>query len=272
MSDKPYPDSASVQRSEVFFNRFESEKIDAVDAYLDFTGLNDGYFGVSLKEDIGKRVKLRVIKDDITYTYDVLDLDMKAIPLQMGDGVYTIKVFEQIEGTSYALIYGEDIDIKINDEVAVYLYPNQVIDYDENSKVVDVSFDVVKDDKNDLDRIYHLFTYVLDTLKYDSVKAKEVENIYALPDLDEAIETGKGICFDYAALLSALCRIQHIPARVIVGYTDIDYHAWCEIYLENEGWINPRVYFESSKWSLIDPTFADSGKDYEGRYDEVYRY
>lgn len=267
-----YPDSEPVKRSEVLFNRFDSEMIDGEDVYLDYSGINEGYFGVSLKDDVDKRVKLRVVKDDITYTYDVTSKDMAAIPLQLGNGEYTIKVFEQVEGTTYVLLYGQVLNVDLKDERTVYLYPNQVVNYNENSKVVDESFNVVKDDKNDLDRIYHLFTYVLKTLNYDHEKAQSVEGIYVLPDLDEAINSGKGICFDYASLLCALCRIQHIPSRVIVGYTDIDYHAWCEIYLENEGWINPRLYFNSSSWSLVDPTFADSGKDYEGKYDEVYRY
>ena len=267
-----YPDSEPVKRDEVLFNRFDSEKVDGVDVYLDFSGLDEGYFGVSLKDGIEKRVKLRVIKDDVTYTYDVLTKDMTAIPLQMGNGEYLIKVFEQVEGTTYVLLYGQTLDLDLEDEKIVYLYPNQIVNYNENSKVVDESFNTVKDDKNDLDRIYHLFTYVLDTITYDHEKAELIKDIYILPDLDEAVTTGKGICFDYASLLCALCRIQHIPSRVIVGYTDIDYHAWCEIYLENEGWINPRLYFNSSSWSLVDPTFADSGKDYEGKYDEVYKY
>ena len=54
--------------------------------------------------------------------------------------------------------------------------------------------------------------------------------------LPRQLKNGSGICFDYASLLAALCRIQGIPARVIVGWTDIEYHAWVEIYLENEGW------------------------------------
>ena len=78
---------------------------------------------------------------------------------------------------------------------------------------------------------------------------------------------------NYASLLAALCRIQGIPARVIVGWTDIEYHAWVEIYLENEGWINPKVYFAKNDWSLVDPTFSDSGNaDYTGKYEEVYHY
>ena len=75
-----------------------------------------------------------------------------------------------------------------------------------------------------------------------------------------------------ASLMAAMCRVQGIPCRVVVGATDIEYHAWCEIYLKGKGWINPKVYFKAKKWSLVDPTFADSGNDYEGKYQEDYHY
>ncbi|MDO4198731.1 MAG: transglutaminase-like domain-containing protein [Erysipelotrichaceae bacterium] len=267
-----YPDSPAVTRDEILLSDFSYDNLDGGIVYLNYSQKSKGYIGVALKEEMEKKVKIRIIKDDMTYTYDVNGTTMKAIPLQMGDGTYTVKIFEQIEGDQYALILTNDIGVYMDSEFSVYLYPNQIVDYDINSLVIDKSFEVTDGLTNDLDRIYSLFVYVLDLMTYDKQKAEYVKTVYVLPDLDEAITTGKGICFDYASLLAALCRIQHIPAKVIVGYTDIEYHAWCEIYLENEGWINPKVYFNAASWSLVDPTFADSGSDYTGRYDEVYHY
>ena len=110
-------------------------------------------------------------------------------------------------------------------------------------------------------------------MDYDDQKAKDVSDTFVLPDIDGSLKSGKGICFDYASSLAALCRIQGIPAKVIVGWTDIEYHAWVEIYLKDTGWINPKVYFDKEKWNLVDPTFSDSkNSDYEGKYDEVYHY
>lgn len=47
--------------------------------------------------------------------------------------------------------------------------------------------------------IYH---YVVKNIKYDDDKAKNVQKGY-LPSVDETLETKKGICFDYAALMTA---------------------------------------------------------------------
>ena len=160
----------------------------------------------------------------------------------------------------------------MSNENSVYLYPNQVVNYNETSQVVDLSFKLVKEDKNDLQRVKTLYEYVVDHLDYDDDKAKNVVGKYVLPNLDTAIDTGEGICFDYASLLAALCRIQGLPAKVITGQTSIEYHAWVEIYLEGKGWINPKIEFDKEKWTMVDPTFASSGLDYEGTYEEYKHY
>ena len=269
-----YPDSKAYTKEEVLHSSFDSIENceDGVIVYLSLSSINDGYIGLALKEQSDKKVKLRIVKDDKTYTYDVDSTEMTAYPLQMGNGTYLIKAMENIEGNQYAVLYSKEINVNLEDENLVYLYPNQIVNYDKSDKVIDKSFEITKGDKNDLKRTYDLYQYVMAALNYDDDKAKNVVNIYTLPNLEEAMDKGKGICFDYASLLAALCRCQHIPARVIVGYTDIEYHAWVEIYIESEGWINPKYYFDSENWSIVDPTFDDSGNDYEGAYDEVYRY
>ena len=161
----------------------------------------------------------------------------------------------------------------MTNDLAPYLYPNQIVNYTNDSYVYKKSFELVKEDRDDLTRIAHLFKYVVDTLDYDDQKAKDVSETFVLPDIDGSLKSHKGICFDYAASLAALCRIQGFPAKVIVGWTDIEYHAWVEIYLKDKGWINPKIYFKKEKWNLVDPTFSDSkNSDYEGKYDEVYHY
>ena len=271
---KEYPESKAYTKSDVLDTKFSQNNIlsDGSVALVDYSQSNLGYLGIQLINDPGVKVKLLLEKDGKKYTFDIDSTKMVAVPLSMGNGTYSLKVAQNIEGTSYAVIAAMDIPVSIDDDLLPYLYPNQVVDYHKKSKVVDISMEIVNGDTNDLERIYHIFRYVLENLDYDDEKAEAVKNTYVLPNLDETISCKKGICFDYAALMAALCRVQHIPCRVIVGATDIEYHAWCEIYLENEGWINPKLYFDASTWSLVDPTFADSSKDYEGRYEEDYHY
>ena len=71
----------------------------------------------------------------------------------------------------------------------------------------------------------------------------------------------KGICFDYAALMTAMLRSQDIPTKLVVGYTGSLYHAWINVFLEGQGWVDNVIYFDGhDDWKLMDPTFASSGK------------
>lgn len=269
-----YPESPAQQVSEILWPQSPGVDVltDSRYAMVDMSNVSQGYVTARLLSPASK-IKLQISKDDKKYNYDLTSSDYTAFPLQMGNGIYTIKILSQIEGTKYAVVASTQKEVTIQDEFSVYLYPNQVVNYGPDSIVVNKSFELTKDDKDNLTRIYHLFEYTVDVLDYDYEKADYVSDTYVLPNLTQAIENGSGICFDYASLLAALCRIQGIPARVIVGWTDIEYHAWVEIYLENEGWINPKVYFAKKDWSLVDPTFSDSGNaDYTGKYEEVYHY
>ena len=94
---------------------------------------------------------------------------------------------------------------------------------------------------------------------YDKQKAKPVKSGY-LPVVDDTLKTKKGICFDYAALMSAMLRSQNVPVKLIVGYTGDVYHARINVWSETEGWIESKIYFDGKEWKLMDPTFASSGK------------
>jgi len=98
--------------------------------------------------------------------------------------------------------------------------------------------------------------------------------------LDDTLATGKGICFDYAALMSAMLRSQGIPTKLVVGYSGDAYHAWISVHLEEIGWVNDIIEFDGTGWSLMDPTLAAGNsesavKKYIGdgtNYIEKYSY
>ena len=60
--------------------------------------------------------------------------------------------------------------------------------------------------------------------KYDRKLAKTVKNDY-LPNLDQIYKKKKGICFDYAAVMTAMLRSQGVPTKLVIGYTGNAYHA-----------------------------------------------
>jgi len=77
--------------------------------------------------------------------------------------------------------------------------------------------------------------------------------------LDSVLAEKKGICFDYASLMTGMLRSQGIPCKLVVGYAGKAYHAWISVWTAETGWIEGTIYFDGSTWHRMDPTFASSG-------------
>ena len=108
---------------------------------------------------------------------------------------------------------------------------------------------------SDLDIISSVYNYIITHFTYDYSKASSVTSGY-LPDTDEVFTAEKGICFDYAALMSAMLRSQRIPTKLEVGYSGDVYHAWISCYVDEIGWVDNIIEFDGKNWSIMDPTLA----------------
>lgn len=267
-----YPSSPAVKMDEVLDIDVPQTDIKENDLYIvDYSKRNNGYITVRKKNN-NEKLKIQIIKDEFAYTYDVDSNEFVGLPLQMQDGEYTIRVARNVVQKDYAIIDSFSINVTLESELEPYLYPNKIINYKKVSQVVKTSMDVCKNLDNDLQRIEKCYTWVINNMEYDENKVSEANSKYLIPDLDEVLEEKKGICFDYASLLCAMLRVQNIPTRVVCGNTDIDYHAWIEVYLEGKGWVNPDIFIDEKIWSRMDPTFADSKYDYDGTYEAIYYY
>lgn len=240
---------------------------------IDYSNINQGYIMAKTLSSNHSKLKIQIIHDEETYTYDI-DKDDTYIsyPLSLGSGNYVIKVLENTSDSNYILRYSLDLDVSLENEYIAFLYPNQIVDYNLNTLCISKSFELVKDDSTDLDRVESIYTWVLDTISYDWDKVNEVNGKYVIPVLDDIYNEKKGICFDYASIMAAMLRVQHIPTKVVTGMVDEGYHAWIEVYIENIGWVKPHVYFGDDTWTQMDPTYDANDKNYEGTYTNKYVY
>ena len=223
---------------------------------IDASHISEGYIMVSYT-GTNEKVKLQITgPDEVVYTYD-LHGDYETFPLTAGSGSYTVGVFENIEGTSYSTLFTQTIDVKIDDEFGPYLYANQYVNFDGDSKVVEKAEELSKPCNDDLEVIEQVYNYMISNFTYDYDKAESVQSGY-LPDVDEVFEAQTGICFDYAAVMAAMLRSQRIPTRLEVGYAGDVYHAWISTYIEEQGWVNGIIRFDGKNWELMDPTFAST--------------
>ncbi|MGX8834624.1 transglutaminase-like domain-containing protein [Amedibacillus sp. YH-ame6] len=241
---------------------------------IDVSNVNQGYLCATLQRDPGKKVKLSITKDDAGNSpYDLMVVGKnETFPFASGSGTYLVRILLNTTGDMYSVLFTQYIDVSLENEQIPFLYPNQIVDYKTDSKAIHKAFELTKKDTTVLQRIATLYNYVVDTIAYDDEKADQVDDIYVLPVVDETLDTKKGICFDYAALLTAMLRSQQIPTRLVTGNTSIEYHAWVEVYLPEKGWVSADVLLNSKKWSRMDPTFAASRADYEDGYEDKYYY
>ena len=230
-------------------------------ATIDYSNTKDGY--VMAKWSDGGSPKIKVLvkgPSGTTYQYNLrTDGNYDTFPLSDGNGTYTIGVYKNTSGTQYSTVVSCSTDVKLNDEFAPFIRPNQYVTFNANSEAVKKAAELCANTSDNLDKVTQVYNYVINNVTYDKEKAQSVKSGY-LPNVDNTLKTKKGICFDYAALMSAMLRSQSVPVKLVIGYTGSVYHAWINVYSEKDGWIEGKIYFDGKQWKLMDPTFASSGK------------
>lgn len=170
---------------------------------------------------------------------------------------YTVVGYQQIQGDQYAALYSEILTVELENDFLPFLYPNQYVNFSPDSEASKLALSMVSEDTTDVDALKQIYNYVVNNLTYDYDKAETVETGY-LPDVDETLSTKTGICFDYAALTTAMLRSCDIPCKLQIGYTGDIKHAWIDVYIRSKGWVTGAVSFNGDSWSLMDPTFDSS--------------
>lgn len=244
---------------------------------LDLSAVSDGYIAVAATSE--KRLKFQVILPEITYTYDMASDGTPSIfPLQSGDAEYKFRVMENITENKYAELYSQTARVELADEFQPFLRPSNYVNYTQESECVKKGAEFSSKARTALDVIAATYKFVAGNIKYDKEKALTVKSGY-LPDPDETLATGMGICFDYASLAAAILRSQGIPTKLIFGYVSPgdQYHAWNMFYTAQTGWVTVEFKVDEKTWNRMDLTFAAGGVGNEfigdgENYTDLYMY
>lgn len=233
-----------------------------------------GYVIITAKTGRDKRLKAQIKSGEKKYDFDLNNAGKPEVfPLSMGNGKYTISVMENVSENRYTPIASLDVNVTLSSEFAPFLVPNQFVNYTKDSKAVQFGYELTKKSANDLEVVDAIYDYIIKKIEYDTEKAATVKSGY-LPDVDETLATGKGICFDYSALAAAMLRAHDIPTKLMVGKAApaIESHAWNMIYIENQGWIKKEIQFDGKSWSVVDTTLGASGSKEKLQYIDNYQY
>lgn len=239
------------------------EVLDHGEAVVDISNVSQGYVALKYTGN-AKKISVEIIgKNNKAYKYFVNKTkEPTYFPLTCGNGTYQISVYENIRGDEYSVLMMDSFDVKLKNKFLPFLYPNQYVEFSKDTKAVKKAKQLAKGAKDDLAVVKSVYHYVVKNVKYDNDKAKNVKSGY-LPSVDETLKTKKGICFDYAALMTSMLRSQGIPTKLEIGYSGDIYHAWISTWLDEKGWVDNIIQFNGKSWELMDPTLAANNKNKE---------
>lgn len=228
-------------------------------AEIDASNTKEGYVMIRYLGSETKKLKVQITgTSGTTYTYNLNTKgSYETFPLTDGNGEYKFGIYQNAYDNKYSTLYSVSLTVTLSNEFAPFLYPNQYVNYTKDTLAVKKATELTASAATDLDSIKAVYNWVITNYSYDKDLASSVQSGY-LPDLDSVYNKKKGICFDYAATMSAMLRSLDIPTKLVVGYAGETYHAWITTYTKESGWLDGVIYFDGAKWKLMDPTFASS--------------
>ncbi|MCR5565740.1 MAG: transglutaminase-like domain-containing protein [Clostridiales bacterium] len=203
---------------------------------IDASNMAEGYIMVKAKKT-DKKLRVRVSTAGAKLLYWLNgDGEYEVFPLQFGSGKYKVELFEHVKGKDYSKEGTVKLSAKMADELSCFLYPNQYVNYDENTACVKYADELCKN-MTDQGEIYKsVCTYVLQNFIYDYIKSVSVQSMsQQMPDIDYCWNNRMGICQDLSAMTCAMLRSQGIPARLMIGTVGANtYHAWVVAVVNGE--------------------------------------
>ncbi len=227
---------------------------------IDISQLSKGV--VAAEATNANRLKFQVKKDDMAYNYDLPgDGTPTLYPLNMENGYYTFRIMQNTEGSNYIEIASVTADVSLESEFDPFLVPNMYCNYTAKSSCVSKARELTSSASNQGEAVRNVCEYLAANISYDTPKAEKLSTSTGyVPDPDETLSSGKGICFDYSSLAAAMLRSLGFPTKIVTGYVSPGdlYHAWIMVYADGS-WHSAVFSVDPKTWSRVDVTFASSG-------------
>ena len=119
---------------------------------LDLSHTDQGYFMVAYQGSADKLMVQVEGSDNIPYRYYFEpDGHYSALPLTAGNGNYAVSAYENVGDNRYALVFTKTVDVVLANEVLPFLYSNQYVNFNEDTKAVTLAKKLTKG-KTELER------------------------------------------------------------------------------------------------------------------------
>lgn len=201
---------------------------------IDASNMSEGYIMIKGKKT-SKRLKLQIATAGAKLKYDInSDGEYEVFPLQFGSGKYQVSMFENVGGNKYSKEGTVKLNVKMDNELSCFLYPNQYVSYDDKTPCVVYTQEMCKDMTDQAEIYKAVCKYVTSNFVYDFIKSVTVKP-GQLPEIDACWENKMGICQDLSAMTCAMLRSEGIPARLMIGTVGANtYHAWVVAVVNGE--------------------------------------
>ena len=255
---------------------------------IDTSSSGSGYISVKLTTEPERELRLQLFTPDTKYyEYRIGKGLFNTFALSGGDGMYIAEVYRHIERNRYERIAASTFDVVLDNEFAPFLHPNQYVNYSKDCDAARKATKLTEGLDDTVGKINAIYRYVVENITYDKELAAAMrrgEHYGYIPDVDDVLERGRGVAFDFVALLSAMLRSQGIPSKIVIGNAGSAYHTWVSVYSGTPGWIDDDYYFSGDSWVRLDPTFISTASTDEERstiveitkdetyYDAIYYY
>jgi len=202
-------------------------------------------------------------KDKATYYFPVEDYSFEGIAhFRFGSGEYKVTIYVPDEEQEVKNEFHYTSALELSHEVKGIddqrdLLPSRGVESD-SPIIIEQAEDITDGLTKEREKAKAIYKFVAENVSYDVEKFKE--DIFHPDDSAVAtLESGSGICQDYAFLTLALLRSIDIESRYVQGYAG-GRHAWVEAKVDGE-------------WIEMDPTWGAGyvdGDEFHFKYNEDY--
>lgn len=239
---------------------------------VDYSNANDGYVMVKPAAGYTGKICIQVFKDStdsgnmLAQYINTNVTDYVTFSLVGGSGKYIVRVVEMLD-KNYLRCTAE-FNVSLKSATTPYVYPCYNMNFSKYTVAVDKAYELCAGVTSDREKVAIIKKFVEDTLSYDYSFADLVENKDSsvanyIPNVDNILAKGKGICYDYSCLFGVMLRCQNIPTKMVHGYVPsggkMVYHAWNEVYYDGS-------------WHQYDTTYTDGGGSMSSSYTKTREY
>lgn len=206
-------------------------------SFIDITTASAGYVTVACTQDGGAKMKVGVTYGADTAYYDYVPGTVSSYALTKGNGAYTIALYRNTTGTSYQRLESAQVEVSMADALAPYRVSTSEVTFAQGDAVSQKAAQLCAGLTSDSAKAVAIHNYIASNFTYDYDFAAQVANGQVknyIPNTNQILSSGKGICYDFAALYAAMCRSQGIPCAIAKGYLSGTYHAWNMVYVNGQ--------------------------------------